>query len=92
MNTTTFTGRVGAALAGPLVAAGIMLGSMVISETASAGAEPTSGGQCTSMTMTDGQGASSPNALTRAGQIGAAAGPGASDGSMTVNCQATGHS
>ena len=92
MNTNKFTGNLGAVLAGPLVAAGIMLGSMVLGDSASASAEPTTAGQCTGMTMTDGQDPASPNALTRAGQIGAAAGPGASDGSMTVNCQATGHS
>jgi hypothetical protein len=43
------------------------------------------------MTMTGGQDGTAPNALTRAGQVGAAAGPSASDGSMAVNCQAASH-
>lgn len=87
---TTITRRVTATLSGPLVAAGIILGSMVIGETATAGAQP-GDGQCSSMTMTGGQDAAGPNALTRAGQIGAAAGPSASDGSMALNCQAASH-
>jgi hypothetical protein len=32
-----------------------------------------------------------PNAMTRAGQISAAAGPSASDGAMAANCQPAGH-
>ena len=91
MTTTTFTRRVTAAVSAPLVAAGIILGSMVIGSTGIASAQPTSGGQCAGMTMTDGQGGANPSALTRAGQIGAAAGPGASDGSMAVDCQAASH-
>lgn len=88
---TRFTRRLTATLSGPLVAAGVILGSMVTGETATAGADPMSGGQCTSMTMTGGQDAPGPGALTRAGQIGAAAGPSASDGSMAVDCQAASH-
>ena len=91
MNTTTFTRRITSAMSGPLVAAGIILGSMVIGDNATAAAQPTSGGQCAGMTMTDAQSETSPNVLTRAGQVGAAAGPGASDGSMAVDCQAASH-
>lgn len=90
MSTNTFTRRITATVSGALVAAGILLGSMVIGDTASATADPMSGGQCAGMTMTDGQGGTNPNALTRAGQIGAA-GSGASDGSMAVDCQAASH-
>jgi len=92
MNTIQFTRRITATLSGPLVAAGILLGAMVIGDSATASADPAADGQCTSMAMTGGQGGSAPNGLTRAGQIGAAAGPSASDGSMAVNCQPAGHS
>ena len=91
MNATPFARRITATLSGPLVAAGIILGAMVIGDTATASAQPTTDGQCTSMTMTGGQDGTAPNALTRAGQIGSAAGPSASDGSMAVDCQAAGH-
>ena len=67
MSTNTFTRRITATVSGALVAAGILLGSMVIGDTASATADPMSGGQCAGMTMTDGQGGTNPNALTRAG-------------------------
>ena len=80
-----------AALSGPLVAAGIILGSMVIGETASASAQPATNGQCSSMPMTNGQDPAGPSALTRAGQVGAAAGPSAPDTSMTVDCQPASH-
>jgi hypothetical protein len=80
-----------ATLSGPLVAAGILLGSMVIGESATANAQPATDGGCSSMPMTNGQDGTAPNALTRAGQVGAAAGPSASDGSMAVNCQPAGH-
>jgi hypothetical protein len=88
---TTATRRITAAVSGPLLAAGIFLGSMVIGGTAAANADPMSGGQCTSMTMTNGQDGTAPNGLTRAGQVGAAAGPSASDGSMAVNCAPASH-
>lgn len=91
MNTSPIARRITAALSGSVVAAGIILGTMVIGETATASADPMSGGQCTSMTMTNGQDGTSPNALTRAGQIGAAAGPSASDGSMAANCAPASH-
>ena len=91
MNSKSLGRTLTAAVSGPLVAAGIMLGSMVIGEAASAGADPTSDSQCSSMPMTDGQNASGPSALTRAGQVTAAAGPSASDGSMAVNCAPASH-
>lgn len=91
MNTSPIARRIAGALSGPVVAAGIILGTMVIGETASANADPMSGGQCTSMTMTNGQDGTAPNALTRAGQDGTAAGPSASDGSMAVTCQPASH-
>ena len=91
MNTTSFTRRITATLSGPLVAVGIMLGAMVINDTATASADPAPDGQCTSMSMTGGRGGSAPNSLTRAGQVGAVAGPSASDGSMAVNCQPASH-
>lgn len=84
--TKRFTSRV----AGPIVAAGILLGSLTVAGPSIAGADPMDN-QCTGMTMTNGQEGTAPNALTRAGQVGAAAGPSASDGSMAVNCQPASH-
>lgn len=92
MNNRTITRRLSAIVAAPLVAAGIAAGALAVGELATAGAQPVSGGQCTSMTMSDGQSGSTANALTRAGQISAATGSGASDGSMAVNCAPAGHS
>ena len=91
MNTKTVGRTLAATLSGPLVAAGIILGSMVIGDPATVSAQPTSDGQCATMPMTGGQGQSAPTALTRAGQVGSATGPSASDGSMTVNCQPASH-
>lgn len=91
MTTTATTRRITAALSGPLLAAGIFLGGMAIGGTATASADPMSSGQCSSMTMTSGQDGTGPNALTRAGQVGAAAGPSASDGSMAVDCAPASH-
>jgi hypothetical protein len=91
MNTKRFGRTLAATLSGPLVAAGIVLGSMVIGDSATASAQPTSDGQCASMPMTEGQNQNGPSALTRAGQVGAASGPTASDGSMAVNCQPASH-
>lgn len=76
--------------AGPLVAVGLFLGSLAIGGPAVAGAQPADG-QCTGMTMTGGQSGPNTNALTRAGQINSASGPGASDGSMAVDCQPASH-
>ena len=92
MNTKNIGRTLAAAVSGPLVAAGIMLGSIVIGDSATASAQPTTDSQCASMPMTSGQDGTAPNALTRAGQVGAAAGPSASDGSMAVNCQPASHS
>ncbi len=91
MTNPTITRRITAGLAGPLVAAGILLGGAVVGGTATAAAQPASSDQCTSMTMTQGSGGTNPNALTRAGQIGAASGSGASDGSMAAACQPASH-
>ena len=63
----------------------------LVGESATANAQPTTDGQCTSMPMTGGQDGTAPNALTRAGQVGAATGPSASDGSMAVNCAPASH-
>ena len=84
--TTRFTARA----AGPIIAAGIMLGSLTVAGPSAAGADPMDN-RCTSMTMTDAPGGTAPNGLTRAGQIGAAAGPTASDGSMAANCAPASH-
>jgi len=91
MTKTNFGRKLAATLSGPLLAAGILAGSMVIGGSAIAGAQPTTDSQCSSMTMTNGQDGTAPNRMTRAGQVGAAAGPSASDGSMAVNCQAASH-
>lgn len=73
-----------------VAATGIFLGGSVIA-TAIATAQQAPDGQCAGMTMTNGRPAVTPNALTRAGQIGAAGAPSASDGSMAVNCQPASH-
>jgi hypothetical protein len=84
--------RLTALVAGPLIAGGLILGGVVVGSPASAGAQPAVGGGCTTMTMTAGQSGPNASALTRAGQIGAAAGPAAaSDGAMAVDCQPAGH-
>ena len=91
MTSSSLTRRLTARAAGPLVAGGLILGSLVVGSPASAGAQPADGTGCTTMTMTSGQGGSTPSALTRAGQISAAAGPGASDGAMALDCQPASH-
>ncbi len=88
---TTKTRRLAAALAAPLAAAGILLGGMAIGASPNAGAQPVDGTQCAGMAMTNGQNGPNPAALTRAGMINGAAGPGASDGSMAANCAPAGH-
>lgn len=55
MNNSTVARRITTALSGPLLAAGIFLGSMVIGETAGASADSTSSAPCASLTMTEGQ-------------------------------------
>ena len=92
MTNRTITRRLSAIVAAPLVAAGIIAGALAIGDPATAGAQPVSGGQCTAMTMPDSSAAQGPSMMTRAGQIAAAAGAGASDGSMAVNCQPASHS
>lgn len=49
MNATPLTRRITATLSAPLVAAGIILGSMVVGEAAPAGAESTPGGHSTAV-------------------------------------------
>ena len=84
--------RLSATLSGPLVAAGIILGTMVIGPTATASAQPTTDSQCSGMPMADSRDGTAPNALTRAGQVGSAtAGSGASDGSMPADCTPASH-
>lgn len=73
-----------------LAAAGMLLGGLVAG-TATAGAQPTSDGQCAGMVMTDGTSGPNPSALTRAGQINASTATGASDGSMPVGCTPASH-
>ena len=91
MNNRSLTRRLSALVAGPLVAGGLIVGTVVVGSPASAGAQPADGGGCTTMTMTSGQGGPNPGALTRAGQISAAAGPSASDGAMAVDCLPASH-
>lgn len=91
MKTTAVGRKFTATLSGPLVAAGIILGSMVISDAGTANADPTTDSQCSSMPMTGGADGTAPNALTRAGQVTAAAGPAAADGSMTLTCAPASH-
>lgn len=80
---SSITRRLIAAATGSLVATGMLLGTGAI-----AAAQPT---DCTPMTMTNGASDANPNALTRAGQIGAASAPSASDGSMPVDCKPASH-
>ena len=86
------TRRLSVIVAAPLVAAGIVAATVAMCELATVGAQPVSGGQCTGMTMTDGRGGPKPDSMTRAGQISAATGPGASGGSIAANCVPAGHS
>lgn len=78
-------------VAAPAVAAGILIAGIVAGGSAIATAQPMDG-QCSTMTMTSGANVPAPSGLTRAGQVGAAAGPSASDGSMAAPCQPAGHS
>ena len=91
MNSTTRTRRITTAVGAAIVAAGIALGGMAIGDPASAYGQPAGSGRCTGMPMTSGQSGPTSSTLTRAGQVAAAAGPGASDGSMAVDCQAATH-
>lgn len=91
MTNTTITRRITAALAGSLVAAGILIGTTAAADPAVAGAQPAAGGQCAGMTMTKARGGANPGALTRAGQVAAATGSTASDGSMAAPCEPASH-
>ena len=75
------------AFAAPVVAAGILIGTLIAGGSAVAGAQPVTNDQCTTMTM-PAQSGPNPSALTRAGQINGASAP---DTSMTVNCQPASH-
>ena len=87
----TITSRIGAAVAGPAVAATILLTGLTAGIAPQASAQPTSGQQCGSMSMPNPGSAATQNPLTRAGQVQAATGSSASDGSMPVDCQAVSH-
>jgi len=91
MNSHSRTRRFTALVAGPLVAAGLIVGTVAVGSPAAAGAQPAAGGGCATMTMTNGQSGPNPSGLTRAGQISAAAGPGASDGAMATDCRPANH-
>ncbi|MBU3705424.1 MAG: hypothetical protein FGM50_01915 [Mycobacterium sp.] len=79
-----------AAAAVSLAAASMLLGGLVAG-TAIAGAQPTTGGQCAGMVMTDATSGPNPAALTRAGQINASTATSASDPSMPVDCTPASH-
>ena len=88
----TITSRITAAIAAPVAAAGIFLGSMTIGTVASALAEPAASTGCSSMAMPATQaGATNPNPLTRAGQIAAARNPSAPSETMDMGCPVGGH-
>ena len=88
----TITRRITAAIAAPIAAAGIFLGSMTLGAAASAVAEPTTSTECSSMAMPATQvGATNPNPLTRAGQIAAARTPAGPGGTMDMSCPVVGH-
>ena len=69
-----FTRSFTTVVAGPIIAAGVLAGSMVVGAATEAGAQPTSGTKCSTLTM-PGTGAEvSPdtlNPLTRAAQVAA---------------------
>lgn len=90
MNTTK-TRRLTAVLVAPLAAAGILLGTLAVGGSPTAVAQPAGDDQCSGMAMTNGQSGPNPSSMTRAGQINAAAGANASDGSMAVNCAPASH-
>ena len=88
----TIPRRITAAIAAPVAAAGIFLGSMTLGSAASALAEPTASTECSSMAMPTTQvGTTNPNLLTRAGQIAAARTPAAPGGTMDMGCPVVGH-
>ena len=83
--------RVRTILTAPLLASGILLGSMGFTDSAVAVAQPGDMGQCRSMTMTSAQGGANPSLMTRAGQINAASGNNAAETGMPLNCQPASH-
>lgn len=89
--TTTKTRYLASLLAVPVTVAGILLGGVALGGSPTAVAQPASGDTCAGMSMTSGQSGPNPNALTRAGMIQGAAGPSASDGSMSANCAPASH-
>lgn len=82
--------RVAVEIGAPLVAAGILIGGIVGGTSAIAAAQP-GDTQCSTMSMTNGADQPTPNGMTRAGQIAAAQGPSASDGSMGASCAPASH-
>ena len=83
--------RITAALAGPLLAAGIAVGGVALGTPANAAAQPGSAASCTTMPMTSGRGGPVPSVMTRAGQIARATYPPASAGGMAVGCAPGAH-
>lgn len=82
--------KVAVEVGAPLIAAGILVGGIVAGTSAIAAAQP-GDTPCATMSMTNGADVPTPNGLTRAGQVGAAAGPSASDGSMAASCAPASH-
>lgn len=82
--------RVAVEIGAPLIAAGILIGGVVAGTSAIAAAQP-GDNQCSTMSMTSGADQPAPNGMTRAGQVAAAQGPGASDGSMAASCTPASH-
>lgn len=83
-------GRAAVEVGTPLIVAGILIGGIVAGTSAIASAQP-GDNQCSTMSMTSGADVPRPNGLTRAGQLGAAGGSGASDGSMAASCTPASH-
>jgi hypothetical protein len=83
--------RIRTIVTGPLLAGGILLGSMGIADIAVAVVQPGDMAQCSSMTMANAQGGANPSPMTRAGQINAAGINNAADTGMPLNCQPVNH-
>ena len=64
MKTLNTIRRIRTILTAPLLASGILLGSMGITDSAVAVAQPSDMGQCSSMTMTSAQGGANPSLMT----------------------------
>ena len=91
MKIRNYPRRINAIVTAPLLVGGLLLGGMAIADSAIAGAQPSTAGQCSNMTMTSAPGGSNPNPMTRAGQISAATGNSATDTSMSTNCEPASH-